>query len=129
MNEPIWIMDEAVATIHQMVLAEHGGLSGVRDEFLLSSALAKPKQLFTYKDDVSIFDLATSYSFGIAKNHPFVDGNKRTAFTTAAIFLELNGYNFNAPEAEVVVCFENLAAGSIGEEELAAWFERSCNLP
>lgn len=125
MNEPIWVSEKLVITVHEMLLLEHGGLSGIRDKGLLKSALSKPQQLFSYKPEASLFDLATAYSFGLAKNHPFVDGNKRIAFTIAAVFLELNGYGFNAPEAEVVVFFEGLAAGKISEEALTTWFSDS----
>ena len=80
-----------------MLLVEHGGLSGIRGETLLKSALAHPHQLFAYKEDISMTRLAAAYSFGLAKNHPFVDGNKRVALTVAAVFLELNGYTLVAP--------------------------------
>ena len=83
-----------------MLLSEHGGGTGVRDKDLLTSALARPKQKFSYDTDATLFDLAAAYSFGIAKNHPFVDGNKRTAFTIGTLFLELNGLTLNATEVE-----------------------------
>ena len=125
MKQPVWIIDSVVTAVHEMLLAEHGGLSGVRDASLLDSALAKPKQRLAYQQDSSIFELAAAYSLGVIKNHPFVDGNKRTAFTLAAIFLELNGVVFNAPEAEVVVYYEGLAAGDVSEKELVSWLENS----
>ena len=125
MREPIWILDSVVISIHDMLLAKHGGLSGIRDENLLESALFKPKQRFIYKPTASIYELAATYSIGIIKNHPFIDGNKRTAFTVMAIFLELNHIDFNAPEAEVVVFFEGLASGKITEEALIKWLEDS----
>ncbi len=125
MKEPAWILPEAVLAIHQMLLAEHGGLPGVRDKKLLDSALARPHQRLSYDEDASIFVLAASYSFGLAKNHPFVDGNKRIALTVAAVFLELNGYSLDAPEAEAVVMYEQLASGSVTEESLADWFQDS----
>ncbi len=121
MNEPVWVLDSVVVAVHQILLAEHGGTPGIRDEALLNSALAKPKQRFAYEPESSIFELAASYSFGIANNHPFVDGNKRTAFTVAVIFLELNGVSLEAPEPEVVIFFENLASGNLTENELAEW--------
>ena len=121
MKEPIWVTEKLVMMVHDMLLAEHGGLSGVRDIGLLQSALAKPQQLYKYQDDASLFELATAYSFGLAKNHPFVDGNKRIAFTVSAVFLELNGKVLNAPEAEVVVFYEGLAGGKVSEEALAQW--------
>jgi len=116
--------------VHDMLLAEHGGLSGIRDQGLLNSALAKPQQHFynpsRYKPESSLYELATAYSFGLAKNHPFVDGNKRIAFTVSAVFLELNGKVLNALEAEVVVFYEGLAGGKVGEEALAKWLEDNC---
>ena len=124
MKQPVWISEKLVMTVHEMLLAEHGGLSGVRDSGLLQSALrklSKPQQLYNYKPESTLFDLATAYSFGLAKNHPFVDGNKRIAFTIAAVFLELNGQVLNAPEAEVVVFFKALASGDLSEEALSQW--------
>ena len=125
MKEPIWILDSIVISIHEMLLAKHGGLSGVRDENLLESALFRPKQRFIYEPTASIYALAASYSMGIIKNHPFIDRNKRTVFTVMAIFLELNNIDFNAPEAEVVVFFEGLASGKITEEALIKWLKDS----
>ncbi len=128
MKEPIWVLQDTAIAVHQMLLAEHGGLSGIRDETLLNSALARPLQHFTYNSDISIAELTASYSYGLAKNHPFIDGNKRIALTLAAIFLELNGYSLYAPEAEAVIIFEKLAAGNLGENDLALWFKDSANL-
>ncbi len=128
MKEPVWVLQDTTVAVHQMLLAEHGGLPGIRDEALLDSALNRPQQHFAYGDDFSIFELAASYSYGLAKNHPFVDGNKRVALTVAAIFLELNGYSLDAPEAEAVVIFEKLAAGNLIESDLASWLEDSSNL-
>ena len=125
MKEPKWILSEAVAAIHRMLLAEHGGGEGVRDTKLLDSALNRAKQKFSYEDNCTIFDLAAAYSFGIAKNHPFVDGNKRTAFTIGVIFIELNAFHFRASEAESTVMFESLASGKISEPELAEWFKKN----
>lgn len=122
---PIWVLPEAVLSIHQMLLSEHGGLSGIRDHSLLDSALAHPKQLLAYEDDISIFDLAASYSFSLAKNYPFIDGNKRVALTVAAVFLELNGYSLNAPEPEAVLIYEQLASGYINETNLSVWLKDS----
>lgn len=125
MKEPIWVLRETVIAVHQMLLAEHGGLPGIRDETLLDSALSRPQQSFAYSDQPSIFDLAASYSYGLALNHPFVDGNKRIALTVAAIFLELNSYSLDATEAEAVITFEHLAAGKLTEKQLSSWFENS----
>lgn len=125
MNEPVWVLEDVVVAVHQVLLSEHGGLSGIRDEALLDSALTRPQQRFAYSDKPSIFVLAASYSYGLVKNHPFVDGNKRVALTVAAIFLELNGYSLDTSEAEAVVIFEQLAAGDLTEEDLANWFKDS----
>ena len=127
MKEPIWILDEVAQAVHSMLLAEHGGGSGIRDETLLDSALARAKQKYTYEPDASIFELAAAYSFGIAKNHPFIDGNKRTAFTIGTLFLEINGKVLAAPEPEAAITFENLAAGQLDEKQLAEWFEAHCS--
>lgn len=88
MNEPIWVSERLVLMVHDMLLAEHGGLVGIRDHGLLDSALAKPRQLYRYNPEASLYELATYYTFGLAKNHPFVDGNKRIAFSVTAIFLD-----------------------------------------
>lgn len=125
MIEPKWVLDEVVISVHQMLLAEHGGGLSIRDKALLESALARPKQRYDYEPDASLFDLAASYCFGIAKNHPFIDGNKRVAFTVSAIFLEINGFSFNASEPETVIIIERLAAGGLSEEELSRWFKSS----
>lgn len=126
MTAPVWVTEKLVLMVHEMLLAEHGGLSGIRDQGLLKSALAKPQQLHRYKPEPSLYELATAYSFGLAKNHPFVDGNKRIAFTVTAVFLELNGKVLNAPEAEVVVFYEGLAGGKVSDEALAKWLEDNC---
>ncbi|MCB1869956.1 MAG: type II toxin-antitoxin system death-on-curing family toxin [Gammaproteobacteria bacterium] len=125
MTEPVWVLPELVLAVHQMLLAEHGGLPGVREQTLLDSALARPQQKLAYEDDISIFELAASYSYGLARNHPFIDGNKRISLTVAAVFLELNGYSLNATEAEAVLIFQRLAAGTLSESELANWIRDS----
>lgn len=125
MKEPVWVLPELVLAVHQALLAEHGGLPGLRDQALLESALARPQQKTAYNDDVSIFELAASYSFGLAQNHPFADGNKRIALTVAAVFLELNGHSLDASEPETVLVFQRLAAGTISEMELANWLRDS----
>lgn len=128
MIEPNWVLNEIVIAVHQMLIAEHGGSLGIRDEGLLESALTRPRQVFFYEEEATIFDLAASYGFGLAKNHPFIDGNKRAALSIAAIFLEINGYTFDAPEPEAVVVFEKLAAGDLSEKELAKWFSDNTTL-
>ena len=128
MKEPAWVLRDIAIAAHQMLIAEHGGLSGIRDETLLDSALTRPQQRFAYDDNFSLFKFAASYSYGLSTNHPFVDGNKRVALTVAAIFLKLNGYHLDASEAEAVVIFEKLAAGNLSEDDLATWFKDSFNL-
>ena len=126
MNEPKWILDDIVLAIHSMLLAEHGGGEGIRDKGLLSSALARPKQKFSYNSECHMSELAAAYSFGIARNHPFVDGNKRTAFTIGTLFLELNGYQLTASEVAAAIAFEKLASGELDEKALTLWFDDNC---
>ncbi len=106
---------------HAEQLAEHGGGEGVRDMRLLESAMARPQNLASYGDP-DIAELAAAYAFGIARNHPFVDGNKRTAAVVSETFLALNGRSLAASDAELVVAFLALAAGELSEEEMADWF-------
>ena len=116
-----WLNLRSVLAIHAEQLAEHGGGSGVRDIALLESALARPINLAAYgAPDAAT--LAAAYAYGLARNHPFVDGNKRTAFVTAVAFLLRNGCDLDAPEPEVVLTFVELAAGRMTEEALASWF-------
>ncbi len=125
-KEPRWLLVEAVLAMHKVLIAEHGGVAVVRDRGLLESALDRPKNLFGYEHPApSLTRLAASYAFGIAKNHPFADGNKRVALTASAVFLEINGCSLEADEAEAVAVFRDLAAGGVGEVELAAWLERN----
>jgi death-on-curing protein len=125
-TEPVWVLPEVAMAVHLMLLADHGGLEGRRDQTLLDSALGGPLQTFSYKEDLSIHDLAAAYANELIQNHPFVDGNKRVALSVAAIFLELNGQTLNAPEPETVVVFEQLAAGYFTETGLANWFSKHC---
>ena len=126
MKEAIWIRQDVVLRMHEEALMLHGGPEGVRDLGLLESALARPKNLFTYSEkDLSIARFAASYAKGIISNHPFVDGNKRTAFTVSLTFLKLNGLEVTAPKEDRVLAFWSLAAGEISEEQLALWFERN----
>jgi death-on-curing protein len=119
-TEPVWIREDAVLAIHRRQLAEHGGLEGVRDAGLLSSALYRPQQLFTYVAP-SLSELAASYAFGIARNHPFLDGNKRTALAVADTFLLLNGHEIIAAPTEVYNAVIALASGVSDEAAFAAW--------
>lgn len=108
--------------MHAEQLAEHGGSTGIRDEALLDSALAKPRNVFAYEDGPTIFRLAASYAFGIVRNHAFVDGNKRTGLVVSLTFLARNGWNLTASKQERFLTFLKLAEGSLNEEELTAWF-------
>ena len=124
MNEPVRLRLQAILATHDQQVAEHGGGCGIRDKGGLESALARPMNLHAYGEP-SPPRLAAAYAFGIAKNHPFVDGNKRTALVAAELFLALNGYDLTADDVEVVDVFLRLAAGEITEEELAAWIDRN----
>lgn len=117
-----WVSVDTVHAMHNRQIAEHGGTNGVRDKGLLLSALARPENLNAYGENVDLAALAASYAFGIAKNHPFIDGNKRTALVVSVTFLNLNGFDFDAPSTEVYTTFLSLAEGTISEEDLAAWF-------
>lgn len=117
----IWLTPEQVSAFHLRQLAEHGGGAGVRDLGLLDSAMQRPKDKINYgQPDIS--DLAAAYAYGIARNHPFIDGNKRTALVASFTFLFLNGYKVITSQAENVTTFLSLAEGTLTEEELAAWF-------
>ena len=120
MKEPRWLTVTAIHTMHEELIAEHGGSSGVRDQGLLEAALARPQNLLAYGKP-TLAEMAASYAFGIACNHPFVDGNKRTALMAAYVFLGLNGQRLVAPEAEAVVMTVELASGACGEAEYSAW--------
>jgi death-on-curing protein len=122
MKEPYWLTREECLALHEMMLSQYGGSEGLRDENMLESALAKPRRLFAYGKP-TMSDLAASYVFGVVKNHPFVDGNKRTGFMLGAGFLERNGYEFRASEAEAAVRTLALAAGEMSESEFAAWLK------
>ena len=125
MAQTVWLLDEAVRAIHQRQIAEHGGSSGVRDDGLLLSALARPQNLLAYGEQkADLAALAAAYAFGIVRNHPFVDGNKRTALVAARTFLLLNGLDLEASQEEKYLTFLQLAEGSISEEELAEWIRQ-----
>ncbi|MES2984362.1 MAG: type II toxin-antitoxin system death-on-curing family toxin [Pseudomonadota bacterium] len=122
--EPRWIDERDVLTVHQRQLAEHGGLDGVRDLGLLQSALARPRHMFCYQPEVTLVDLAASYAFGIAKNHPFIDGNKRTAYVMARLFLLDNGRNITASREDKYHAMIALASGESDEQAFAAWLKK-----
>lgn len=119
----IWIATEVALAAHAEQLAEHGGGEGVRDAGALDSAMMRPRNLALYEQPDAAA-LAAAYAFGIARNHPFVDGNKRTAAVVSETFLVLNGYMLDASDAELVVAILALAAGDLAEDELADWFRQ-----
>ncbi len=119
----IWVLPAVAEAAHAEQLAEHGGGEGVRDAGLMASAMARPQNLVAYGDPDAAA-LAAAYAFGIARNHPFVDGNKRTAAVVSETFLMLNGYDLTATDADVVVAFVALAAGELTEAELTDWFRQ-----
>jgi death-on-curing protein len=121
-NEPFWISEDIARIIHADQIAQHGGSVGIRDENLLSASLARPRHLFTYGEP-TLFDLAAAYGYGLAKNHPFIDGNKRAAFAVMATFIEVNGYSLDVPEMDVVVMMERLATDQENQDSLALWLE------
>lgn len=120
MSEPRWLRLETLLAVHEQQIAEHGGSPGLRDRGLLESALARPLQKTAYGEP-DLAGLAAAYAFGIARDHPFVDGNKRVAFVALELFLALNGLDFVADDTECLAVMLDLAAGELGEEELAAW--------
>ncbi|MDE0037000.1 MAG: type II toxin-antitoxin system death-on-curing family toxin [Gammaproteobacteria bacterium] len=117
---PTWLSQAAVLAMHERLLAEHGGAAGIRDSGLLDSALARPKQLHAYSEPDTC-DMAAAYAAGIIRNHPFVDGNKRTGFMSAYLFLALNGLRTTATEVDVVRVVTLLAANGIDESAFADW--------
>jgi death on curing protein len=126
MDDPIWISVEMALAIHSRQLAEHGGADGVRDRGLLESALGRPRHLFAYSDPTPESpQLAAAYAFGIAKNHAFIDGNKRTAAVVCETFLLLNEFELTATDAEAYPIFLALAAGELSEESLADWLVKN----
>lgn len=121
MTEPRWINKQALLFLHAASLAAFGGSAGIRDEALLDSALARARNRFLYEPTADIAELAACYGFGVAKNHPFVDGNKRAALHAIGVFLALNNYELSASQPEAIQAILGLAAGEISEPELATW--------
>ncbi len=115
-----WLAADVIHAVHEEQLAEHGGGTGVRDANLLASALARPEQLAHYGSPDAA-DLAASYGFGLSRNHPFIDGNKRTAFVAVELFLALNGFQLTAPDGECVIHMLRLASGELAEADFANW--------
>jgi len=120
MKEPIWVSQKVVLAIHNDQLQQHGGSPGLRDETLLGASLARPQHLLAYNSP-DLFDLAAAYGYSLAKNHPFIDGNKRVAFMTMYVFLRLNGYVLEVPEPEVVIMMEQLSTDQKTQADLAQW--------
>lgn len=123
-REPRWLSRVVIDAIHVDQIREHGGLPGIRDGNALESALARPRQRWHYAPESDLPELAAAYAFGLTRNHPYRDGNKRIGFLVLVTFLELNGLEFDAPEAEVIAEIVALAAGATSEEQLAAWIRR-----
>jgi death-on-curing protein len=120
-----WVNRQALVLLHDESLAIHGGASGLRDEGLFESALARPENLAAYGTP-DVFECAAAYAFGLAKNHPFVDGNKRAAFLATGVFLRINGYRLNVRQADAVAAVLALAAGNLSEPDFAAWLRAGC---
>lgn len=120
-EEPRWLPRLVVEAVHVDQVREHGGLLGLQDENALDSALARAKQRWAYDPDADLARMAASYAFGICRNHPFKDGNKRVAFVAAVVFLRLNGLRLDASEEEVVERMLTLASGELSEDDLTDW--------
>ena len=120
-REWVWVQDKVVLAIHEAQLAEHGGAEGIRDENGLASVLARPQNVVAYGGEQDAASLAASYAFGVCRNHPFVDGNKRTAFVVMELFLELNGWRLEASDVDCITTMEVLAAGRLPECSFAKW--------
>ena len=121
MKQPVWIDELDALVLHGRLIALHGGAGGVRDAALLESALARPRHQFAYRRSPKLIGMAAAYTAGIIRNHPFVDGNKRTGFLVGVLFLELNGYRFIASEEEATQAVLDLASGKIAEAAFARW--------
>ena len=126
MNEPFWLTRRIIIAVHDEQLAIHGGASGLRDEGMLESALDRPRNKWAY-ESADLAELAAAYAFGIACNHPFVDGNKRTSLLASYTFLGMNGVDFVVPEAEAAAIILSLAAGEVSEESLTRWIRDNWN--
>ena len=122
-DEWVWLQTDVVLAVHEEQLAEHGGATGIRDARLMESALARPRNL-AVSETPDHADLAAAYGYGLARNHPFIDGNKRTAFVAVELFLALNGWQLDATDAECVLTMLALAAGDMSEADFADWIRR-----
>jgi death on curing protein len=128
MKEPVWIDERDALALHDRLLALHGGAVGLRDDGLLKSALARPRQHFAYAESPDIVNMAAAYTWGIVRNHPFVDGNKRTGFVVGVLFLELNGYRFSASEEDAAQMVLELASGNLDEADYIAFLRANASL-
>jgi len=124
-KEPVWLARQIVEAIHFQQIIEHGGSHGIKSEYTLDSALARPQSKFAYSEDPDLALLAAAYGYGLIQGHPFIDGNKRTGFMAMYTFLGLNGYTIETTEAVVVEMILGIAQGAISEEELADWLRSS----
>ena len=127
MTEPVWIEEQDALALHDRLLALHGGPAGVRDAALPQSALARPRQVAAHAQTPGIIDMAAAYTAGIVRNHPFIDGNKRTGFVVGVLFLELNGYRFTASEEDAAQAVLGLAAGTLDEQGYAAFLRANAS--
>jgi death-on-curing protein len=127
-KEPVWIDERDTLALHDRLLALYGGAVGLRDGGLLKSALARPQQHFAYGESPDIVDMAAAYTWGIVRNHPFLDGNKRTGFVVGVLFLELNGYRFTASEEEAAQMVLELASGNLDEAGYIAFLRAHASL-
>lgn len=125
MSQFVWVTKETVLAVQDMQIAEHGGLTGVRDDGLIESALMRPRNMVAYEDCDDIAQLAAAYTYGISKNHGFVDGNKRMALVVADTFLMLNGYELTSSPGDNVFTMLGVADGTVSEEELVEWFREN----
>ncbi|HEV2651305.1 MAG TPA: type II toxin-antitoxin system death-on-curing family toxin [Rhizomicrobium sp.] len=125
MSEPVWVRRDVLELLHSESIATHGGADGMRDEGLFESALSRPQNLFAYEGTTDVARLAASYAFGLAKNHAFVDGNKRVAFIAAVLFLRLNGHRLTADPAQATLAMLSVAAGTFNEDDMAAWVRKN----
>jgi len=124
-SEPVWIDERDALALHDRLLALEGGAARIRDARLLESALARPRQIYAYGDKRDIVGMAAAYMAGIVRNHPFIDGNKRTGFVIGALFLEMNGYRFTATEEAAAQAVMSLAAGALDETAIAQWLREN----
>jgi death on curing protein len=126
MKKPVWIKIEVLSANHKELIAEHGGIVGIRDHHLLESACSAPIQMYHYKNPKpSICELAAKYAYSITRDHPFLDGNKRMAALACELFLTINDHTFNVSDEEAYFAFKDLAAGEISEEEFALWLKQN----